>query len=128
VVVRKIIAGLFVLLIVLPFTEPWPTCPLADLNRGPAGHAMLPMPPLRDASRVALLKSPIPTAPDIANPITLLPPLRTKIGALRISIAVAPAVPALVDATAFTPICYTPGLMSRSGPSVSPGATPTLRL
>jgi hypothetical protein len=85
-VLRKVVASLFVLLIVLPFTEPWSVCPLAKLCAGDAAQSELLPASTGDAHHAVLSQSPIAVAPDLANPITLLPPLRIQAGALRVSV------------------------------------------
>ena len=130
--VRKFFAGFLVLLIVLPFTEPWPTCPLIRLTRpgGPSvDQASLVASQLSLGTQLANSISENSAALEIANPITLLPPPRTPRGTLRMNGVSAPLVlPTVLGRTAPMPIHETPGVRSRSGPSAQPPLTLALRL
>jgi hypothetical protein len=125
---KKIIAGFFILIILSPFTEPWPTCPLAQLMRGSVAPAVSPLVIVGEVARIPLLASSAAVAPAIAIPITLLPPPRTKVGQLRLDIASAFDPPVVVVATWFVSNQWDGWSISRSGPSVLPALTPILRL
>jgi len=90
---RKFFAGFFVLLIVLPFTEPWPTCPLMRPDERCASQALLVASQPGIGTRPAISIAPGSAEPDVANPITLLPPPRTQPGTLKIRAASAPRMP-----------------------------------
>jgi hypothetical protein len=126
---RKFFAALFIILIVAPFTDPWPVCPLTVLlGDPPAPAGLLPTTPVEAVSQAATIKgAPGSSEPDVANPITLLPPFRTNVGTLRVSATPAAPVPVRIE-IARIPIPRTGGATSRSGPSVLPPLTPALRV
>ena len=69
IVVSKISALWLVLLILLPFTAPFPTCDLADLLGPSATNQGVPLPPVSPAASLA--------APELS---LLVPPLQTVAG------------------------------------------------
>jgi hypothetical protein len=125
---RKLIAALFIILIVTPFTEPWPVCPLTQfLDNSPVLARLLPTTPAGSVDQAAVRRSPGSTEPEVTNPITLLPPLRTDIGTLRVSAT--PDAPVTVPVSiARIPIPRTADAMSRCGLSVLPPLTLALRV
>jgi hypothetical protein len=125
---RKFFAALFIILIVAPFTDPWPVCPLTVLLGDPPVPAkLLPTTPVEGVSRATIKSAPGSTEPDVTNPITLLPPFRTNVGTLRVSAT--PAAPVTVRIEiARIPIPRTGGAICRYGPSVLPPLTPALRV
>jgi hypothetical protein len=128
VVLTKFFASFFILVIVLPFTEPWPVIQLAPFGRGHATQAAFLPSPLRGATKIALETSPASPAPHIANPITLLPPLRLPFRLSRDNAKSASAIPIAVTTTALMTTRSTVGSMCRSGPPVLRAATPGLRV
>jgi hypothetical protein len=82
---RKFFAALFIILIAAPFTEPWPVCPLRHLLGDPPVPVMLLAAPVEGAGQAAVRGAPASTEPDVTNPITLLPPLRTRLGTPKVS-------------------------------------------
>ena len=124
----KFFAALLIALIVAPFTEPWPVCPLPQLLGDPSVAAAVPLAvaPVEGVGQAAIGTSSGSTEPDVTNPITLLPPPRTDIGTLRVSATSAPAV--LLPARKLPiPIPRTADATNRSGLAVSP-LTPALRV
>jgi hypothetical protein len=123
----KFFAALLIALIVAPFTEPWPVCPLPQLLGDPSVAAVpVAVAPVEGVGQAAIGTSSGSTEPDVTNPITLLPPPRTDIGTLRASAAAAPAV--LPPARKLPiPIPRTAESANRSGLAVSP-LTPALRV
>jgi hypothetical protein len=127
-VLRKLVAALFIILIVTPFTEPWPVCPLTQLlDNSPVLVRLLPTTPAGGVDQAAIRRSPGSTEPEVTNPITLLPPPRTNVGTLRVSAT--PDAPVTVTVSiARIPIPRTADAMSRSGLSVLPPLTLALRV
>jgi hypothetical protein len=125
---RKFVAALFIILIVAPFTDPWPVCPLTVLLGDPPVRArLLPTTPVDGVSQATIKSAPGSTEPDVTNPITLLPPLRTNIGTLRVSATPGAPVTVRIEIARMR-IPRTGGAISRSGPSVLPPLTPALRV
>jgi hypothetical protein len=95
----KLFAAFFILVMVLPFTEPWPVCSLTELYRGGGDDARtVPLSPPMGGMTGHALSRPPATAPDAVTPITVLPPLRTRAGSLRVSPTSTLAVPTVVAA------------------------------
>jgi hypothetical protein len=82
---RKFFAALFIILIAAPFTEPWPVCQLRHLLGDAPVPVMLLATPVEGVEQAAVRKAPDSTEPDVTNPITLLPPLQTRVGTPRVS-------------------------------------------
>jgi hypothetical protein len=131
---RKFFAALLIALIVAPFTEPWPVCPLPQLMGDPPVPAVAVAAvrveaavPVEGAGSTAIGTSPGSMAPGVINPITLLPPFRTNISRSRVGGACAPTV-SFPGRILRIPVSRTAAATSRSDLSVPPPLTPALRV
>jgi hypothetical protein len=120
--VRKIVAVWFIALIVLPFTEPWPTCPLRRSDAGVARRTESPTYEGRIEASVP------PAPPDVVNPSTLLPPPREPKGILRVSGPPSLASSSVVGLPAFIREVLPHHCANCSRPVALPALTPTLRI
>jgi hypothetical protein len=129
VVINKVVAILFVVLIVLPFTEPWPTCPLTR-GQSQTPDDIVPASPQGGIGGQLLRSiSPNTDASEVATPITHLPPLRASILRLRMRAASHLRAPGLYpDAMARLSIDGASHSRGHSSPPISPGPPRTLRL